>query len=1046
MAGRILGATRRSAQAAARARRGARTRTLQRNGALLGAARSHANTSSLGWRAVSRPIRDPTPRVTAMKSAALAVLLGLSLAGCILVAETDEEGLHGLRIRSGWSHDSEHATRQASALERSTSRAVEASAPAGVQRDGLFPYPVHQRILGNGLKLIVVPMPSEGLASYWSIVRTGSRDEVEKGVTGFAHFFEHMMFRGTEKLPGDAYDKIVNGMGADANAFTSNDITAYHLGVTKDDIATVAEIESDRFQNLKYDEGQFQTEAGAVYGEYRKGKTNPFEVLEEAIRDAAFDVHTYEHTTIGFEADIAAMPQQFGYSKTFFQRFYRPENVVILVAGDVEPGATFALLESKYGAWKKGYVAPKVAAEPEQSAERRIDVPFEGQTLPILQVGFKGERFLPKDRRMVAATLLEPLYFGETSELYEKLVLDEQRCQFVAASFGASRDPDLWSVYAMVKEPADVAAVEGEIWSAIQQAVREVPTEQQLDDARSRLKYGFLSGLATPSGVCESVAFQIALTGGLEWIDDFYATLATVTPEDVRAAAAHYLKSERSTVAALHAQDAPLPAPTAGAEPPVLVPVAADPNVAVKVWFKVGSQDDPPGKEGLAALTATLISEGGTKSRTYDEILARLFPLAAGYGVSVDKEMTVASGSVHRDKVSEFVELFLDALVNPGFRAEDFERLRDDALSSIENQLRYSSDEELGKAALVAKVFAGTPYAHIGTGTVESLRAFTLEDVQAFWSQHFTKDNLVLALGGAYPSDLLQRLEAELARLPAGKPASVATPVPPRVSGRNVVLVEKPGNTTAISMGVPIDVHRGSREFYALWIANSWLGEHRNSSSHLYQVIREARGMNYGDYSYIEAFPNGGRRSQPPQGVGRRAQMFELWIRPVADEQAVFALRAALREVDRLVKDGLTKEQFEFTKGFLEKYSLHFAETTAERLGYAIDDRYFGLATPHLPTFRKMMKEITLEETNAAIRRYFQTQDLVIALVTADAEAMKHRLVSDEPSPITYPAPKPPEIVSEDEQIARYPLSIEPGRVTIVPVEEMFEKSGRASG
>jgi zinc protease len=95
------------------------------------------------------------------------------------------------------------------------------------------------------------------------------------------------------------------------------------------------------------------------------------------------------------------------------------------------------------------------------------------------------------------------------------------------------------------------------------------------------------------------------------------------------------------------------------------------------------------------------------------------------------------------------------------------------------------------------------------------------------------------------------------------------------------VIVEKPGPSTAISLGYPIDLHRGSREFYALWIANSWLGEHRNSSSHLYKVIREKRGMNYGDYSYIEAFPQGGFRTMPPTGVGRRQQMFEVWIRPV---------------------------------------------------------------------------------------------------------------------------------------------------------------------
>jgi zinc protease len=172
----------------------------------------------------------------------------------------------------------------------------------------VFPFAVHRTTLDNGLKVLVVPTPSDGLVSYWSIVRTGSRDEVEEGVTGFAHFFEHMMFRGTEKLPGKEYDKIANGMGADANAFTTDDFTAYHMSVSKDDLPKVVEIEADRFQNLQYDEGQFKTEAGAVYGEFRKGRTSPFEVLFESIQNTAFDKHTYKHTTIGFERDISACP------------------------------------------------------------------------------------------------------------------------------------------------------------------------------------------------------------------------------------------------------------------------------------------------------------------------------------------------------------------------------------------------------------------------------------------------------------------------------------------------------------------------------------------------------------------------------------------------------------------------------------------------------------------------------------------------------------------------------------------------------------------
>jgi zinc protease len=415
--------------------------------------------------------------------------------------------------------------------------------------------------------------------------------------------------------------------------------------------------------------------------------------------------------------------------------------------------------------------------------------------------------------------------------------------------------------------------------------------------------------------------------------------------------------------------------------------------------------------------------------------------LAAEPGASVDREMTVLTATAHRDVFARLYPLFLDGILNPGFRQEDFDRLKSRTLEQIEKTLRYSSDEELGKAALNGKVFAGTRYAHLDLGTVAGLNAITMDDVREFHRKYFTRDNVTLALGGAYPPELPGRALADLARLAEGKPAPVPPPAAAPIKGRKVLLVEKPGESTAISFGYPIDLHRGSREYYALWIANSWLGEHRNSVSHLYQVIREARGMNYGDYSYIEAFPQGGFRNMPPTGVGRRQQIFEVWIRPVPKERALFALRAALREVEKLAASGMSREEFESQRSFLKKYVAQFATTTSERLGYAVDDRFYGIEQGHLKQFRRMMDEITLEEVNAAVRKHLRATDLVIAMVTADAQGLKKALLADAPSPIDYGGiEKPAEILKEDKEIERYPLKVKEADITVVPVEEMFTR------
>jgi zinc protease len=473
----------------------------------------------------------------------------------------------------------------------------------------------------------------------------------------------------------------------------------------------------------------------------------------------------------------------------------------------------------------------------------------------------------------------------------------------------------------------------------------------------------------------------------------------------------------------------------------VLLPVSADPTISLSVQFTVGSQNDPPGKEGLAFITGEMIADAATETRSLEEILAALYPLAASYAMRVDVERSTLTGRVHRDNLDAYLELFVDALLHPAFDEGDFERIRSDAVNAIENTLRYSSDEELGKAALREFVFRGTPYAHPSEGTVAGLKAITLDDVRAFYRSHYTRASALLGVGGGLDDAAVARLEAALAELPAGEPVAPPAIDAAPVTGRSALFVAKPGADASISFGFPIAVHRGERDFYALWIANSWLGEHRSQSSHLFNVIREKRGLNYGDYSYIEAFPEGGERSMPPVNVPRRVQLFEVWIRTLPNAQAPFALRAALREIERLVDDGMTAEEFELTRTFLKKYALHFAETTSMRLGYAMDDRFYGIdGDGHLARFRRMMDELTLEDVNAAIKRHLQYRDLKIALVTGDAEHLRALLASEEPTPITYPTPKPDDILAEDEVIAAVPLELAAERIETVPVTEAFER------
>jgi zinc protease len=254
-----------------------------------------------------------------------------------------------------------------------------------------------------------------------------------------------------------------------------------------------------------------------------------------------------------------------------------------------------------------------------------------------------------------------------------------------------------------------------------------------------------------------------------------------------------------------------------------------------------------------------------------------------------------------------------------------------------------------------------------------------------------------------------------------------------------VEIVEKETRGTAISLGHPIDVLRGHPDFVALWLARTWLGEHRSATSHLYQRIREARGLNYGDYAYVEAFPRGMFETTPEPNVGRRAQLFEIWIRPVAPRNAHMALRIAIHELRRLVEEGLSEEHFQRTRAYLRKNALVLAARQDDRVGHALDARWFG--TPPLPAYlAEGLAKLTRDEVNGAIRRHLSAADLSVVAVTRDAKALAEALVADGPSTVTYDAEKPPELLEEDRRIGATRLGIRAEAVRTTKVGDVFAR------
>ena len=468
------------------------------------------------------------------------------------------------------------------------------------------------------------------------------------------------------------------------------------------------------------------------------------------------------------------------------------------------------------------------------------------------------------------------------------------------------------------------------------------------------------------------------------------------------------------------------------------------PLVTLRVMVGTGSVDDPAGKNGLNALTALMVGRGGSAALTYEELTTTLYPWAASIGAQYDKEVTTVIGQVHRDHLEPFYEIFRDLIVAPRFDAADFERNRDFLTNAIVSTLRGNDDEELGKQTLNALLYDEHPYEATEMGTERGLAAITLDDVRAFHTQRYTRDHVLVGVAGGYPDGFLERVERDLAgALPAGDGAAAGRALPPprALDGIELLLVEKDAIATAISIGFPIDITRADDDFYPLMVANSYFGEHRTFNGRLMNQMRGLRGLNYGDYSYIENFIQDGGSTFPVPNTPRRQQFFSIWIRPVPHHNAAFALRQAVRELALLVENGLSQDDFEATREYLVNYSKLYVQTTSRRLGYAMDSRFFDTGF-FVDEIRTRLESLTVDEVNAAIRRHLQADNLAVAIVTRDAGAFRDELLSGEPSAVTYNAEVGEAILAEDEAIKPYPLAINADRVRVVPVGEMFVEVG----
>ena len=477
---------------------------------------------------------------------------------------------------------------------------------------------------------------------------------------------------------------------------------------------------------------------------------------------------------------------------------------------------------------------------------------------------------------------------------------------------------------------------------------------------------------------------------------------------------------------------------------------AVDPIINIRVAFQAGSADDPRGKEGLTRLTANLMKEA-TADLDAAALTDALFPLAAELSVQVDKEAVVFIARVHSDHEAAFLKILSDVITRPRLDAADLARLRDQQLAFLQSTLRTGNDEALQREALELALYdptrvygAGTsslhPYRHTPAGTVAGVKSITLDDVRAQRDAVFAVDRAVLGVSGGASAGFVAGLAAAIETLPAQSVVAVDVVTPAKPVTNKLVIIDKPSAGTAISLGFVLPtLKRSHPDYAAMKLAETWFGEHRNLIGHLFHSMREVRGLNYGDYAYVEHFLEEPGSTFERTNIPRRSQYFSIWIRPVEHKNRLFALKMATWELSSFVDTGIADDDgFKRVQDFVMGYWPSKEAEPMRRLGYGMDLPITGI-TFDRDGLRDAVKKLTRADVNAAIRRNLTKTGLSFVVVTEDGAAFKQSLLDKAPATIAYTGTDA-SVVSDNVAIGAFDLGLAAGDIVIVPPTAFFER------
>jgi zinc protease len=883
-----------------------------------------------------------------------------------------------------------------------------------------------ERTLPNGLKVFTSldrTTPNVSVQVWYGV---GSKDDPE-GRSGFAHLFEHMMFKATKDLPAESIDRMTEDVGGFNNASTYDDFTNYYEVVPAHHLERLLWVESQRLGSLVVDEAVFKSERDVVKEEFRQRiLASPYgRLFGLYLPQASYATHPYKRPGIGSieELDAATIDDV----RAFHQTFYRPDNAALIVVGNFDKAELDRWIDKYFGPLKRPATPmPRVTAV--ETARTKPGV-FDGYgpnvPLPAVALSWLGAK--ASDPDAPALKVLDAiLSAGKSSRLYNSLVYDQQIAVEALSAADLPRDPGMMVVGAIMASGKTLEAGEAALLAEVRRLRDAPPSAAELAEAKNELVAGKLRERETIDGRGFALGYALKVSGDAGRANTELADLQAVSAADVQRVARKYLAEERRMTIRYRAESERPKGVTAAAPPPppktvvkydgpiftlapegqrqappplsrpvdptlpapaehtlanglrVIVARSSDlPLVTADLTVATGAWADPAGLSGAAAMTAGMLTEG-TKTRSAQAVASQIEALGATLGAGGGLEASSVTLNVMPDRLDAGMAIMADVARNPAFAAEELERQRQQALDGL--RVAYQEPGQVAGMAAAPVVFAGTAFGHAPGGTPASLARLAVKDLAAIHQTHYRPDNAVLVLTGAITPDegfaLAQRHFGDWAR-----PAQPRIAQPAIAAGaRPRALVIDLAGTGQASVNVAgRGIARSDPGYYAGLVANTVLGG--GYSARLNQEIRIKRGLSYGASSRLSANRGAGSYRASAQ---------------TKNESAAEVLDLIRAEIARLAAEPAGPDELKARKSVLVgSYGRSLATSggLADILG---DLALYGVALSEITRYTGKVEAVRAEEVQAFARRAYDPKSASV-IVAGDAKVFADALKTRAP-------------------------------------------------